>query len=116
MKTGMQQLAAGKTLSPEQQRVLDAVPAKFAAVMREEFTWASLRPAIVQLYRETFDQSEIDGLIAFYRSPVGQAFVSKMPIVMQKSMQVSQERMKVIVPKMRAAMEQAMADAKLSNN
>lgn len=114
MRQGMQQAVQGKTLSPEQQRVLDAVPGKFIAVMREEFNWPKMKPLYVQLYRDTFDQEEIDGLIAFYRSPTGQAFVAKMPVVMQKSIALSQSQLQTFLPKMRAAMEQAMAEAKIA--
>lgn len=43
-----------------------------------------MEPIQIPIYRETFEQAEIDGLIAFYGSPVGQAFVNKMPTVSQK--------------------------------
>ncbi len=116
MRQSMQQATLGKTLTPEQQQVIDTVPTKFVAVMRAELTWDKLKPQFVQLYRETFDQEEIDGLVAFYRSTAGQAFTNKMPVVMQKSMAISQSQMQTIIPKMKAAMEQAMAEAKLTQN
>jgi hypothetical protein len=109
----MQQAAQGKTLTAEQQRIFDAVPARFVAVMRAEFGWAKMKPMYVQLYRDTFEQEEIDGLIAFYRSPVGQAFTSKMPLIMQKSMALTQAQMQTFIPKMKAAMEGAIAEAKV---
>ena len=113
MRQGMQQAAQGKTLTAEQQRIFDAVPARFVAVMRAEFGWAKMKPMYVQLYRDTFEQEEIDGLIAFYRSPVGQAFTSKMPLIMQKSMALTQAQMQTFIPKMKAAMEGAIAEAKV---
>src|SRR5713226_1435804 len=67
MRQSMQQAAGGKPMTPEQQRILDAVPGKFVAVMKSELTWDKLKPQYVQLYLETFDQEEIDGLLAFYR-------------------------------------------------
>jgi len=115
MRQGMKQAAQGKPLSPEQQRIFDAVPTKFVAVMREEMNWQKMKPLYVQLYRDTFEQEEVDGLLVFYASPVGQAFVNKMPIVMQKSMALSQSLMQSIIPKMTAAMKDAMAEAKVSN-
>jgi uncharacterized protein len=62
------------------------------AMLREEMTWDKLRPVYVQIYQESFTQEEIDGLIAFYESPAGFAFVEKMPFVMQKSMSIMQSR------------------------
>ena len=116
MRTSMQQAAGGKTLTPEQQQVIDSLPAKFLALMRSEFTWDKLKPQYVQLYRETFDQEEIDGLAAFYRSTAGQAFINKMPIVMQKSMAISQSQMQALFPKIKSAVDQAISEAKLAKN
>ena len=69
----------------------------------------------MQLYRDTFEQEEVDGLLVFYASPAGQAYVNKMPVVMQKSMALSQSLMQSIIPKMTAAMQDAIAEAKISN-
>jgi len=114
MRQGVQQAAHGETLSAEQQRVLDAVPARFVAVLREEFNWEKMKPMYVQIYRDSFDQEEIDGLVAFYRSPAGQALVNKMPGVMQKSMAMAQSQMQALIPRMKAAIDSAITDAKIS--
>jgi hypothetical protein len=114
MRQSMRQAIGGKPVTPEQQRILDAVPGKFVAVMKSEFTWDKLKSQFVQLYVETFDQEEIDGLLAFYRSAPGQAFIKKMPSVMQKSMVIAQSQMQTLLPKMKAAIEQAVSDAKLA--
>ncbi len=111
MKQGMQQAVAGKPLSPEQQRAMDTLPGKFATLLRQEFTWAILKPQFVQLYRETFEQDEVDGLIAFYRSRAGQAFVNKMPLLMQKSMVIGQNQMQLIMPKLQQLVQESMAEA-----
>jgi hypothetical protein len=115
MRNAMTQATQGKSLSAEQQRVLDAVPAKFVAVMMQEMSWQKLKPLYVQIYRETFEQEEIDGLVAFYASPAGKAMLDKMPAVMQKSMALTQPLMQSLIPKMKSAMAQAMSEAKLSN-
>jgi uncharacterized protein len=112
MRQGMSQSLQGKSLGPEQQRILDAVPTKFTTVMRQEMSWEKLKPSYIQIYQETFEQDEVDGLNAFYASPAGQAYVSKMPVVLQKSMALSQTLMQSLIPKMKAVMNEAMAEAK----
>lgn len=114
MRQSMQQMSAGQTLSDEQKRVMDATPKKFAEVMRQEFTWAKLQPIYVNIYQESFTQEEIDGLIAFYRSPAGDALVKKMPLVLQKSMGAMQGMLGPMAEKMKAAMQEAMAEAKIA--
>ena len=112
MRQSMQAAVQGQTLSDEQRRVLDAAPARLAKVMREELSYASLKPLYVGIYRESFTQDEVDGLLAFYRSPAGVAMIEKMPLVMQKSLVGVQQRMGPIMDKLRQAMEAAVADAK----
>jgi hypothetical protein len=109
METSMQ---GQQQLSPEQRQAADGAAAKFVQVMREEMTWDKLRPLYVQIYQESFTQEEIDGLIAFYESPAGVAFVEKMPVVMQKSMSIMQSRMAAMMEKMKAAMKEAIAEPK----
>ena len=112
MRQSMAASARGQQLSAEQQRVVDATRAKLVQVLREELSWDKLRPVYVQIYQETFTQEEIDGLIAFYNSPAGAAFVEKMPVVMQRSMSIMQSRTAPMMEKMKAAMQQAIAEAK----
>jgi hypothetical protein len=45
-------------------------------------------------------------------SHAGQAVVNKMPAVLQKSVAISQSLMASFIPKMRAAIDEAMAEAK----
>ena len=114
MRQGMQSSVQGKTMSAQQQQILDVMPPKFVALAREEMSWTKMKPLYIQLYRETFEQDEIDGLIAFYKGPAGQAFVNKMPTVMQKTMVIVQSQLQTLLPKMTVAMESALAEAKIS--
>jgi hypothetical protein len=115
MRQSIRQTSQGESLNEEQQRALDVVPAKFVAVMREEMSWQKMKPLYVQLYSETFDQEEIDGMLAFYSSPTGQAVLKKMPVVMQKSLKISQSLLQSTIPKMKAAIDDAMKEAKITN-
>ena len=113
VKQGMAQAVAGRSLNEDQRRAIEVAPAKIAEVMRKELSWPALEPIYIAIYQETFDQAEIDGLISFYRSPVGKSFVTKMPTVMNRSMSVMQVQMQALMPKLKEAMDQVMRDAKL---
>jgi uncharacterized protein len=112
MRAGMKQAVAGQRLTDKQQALLERAPAEFAAVLRQELAWDKIRPIQVGIDRETFTQDEINGLIAFYESPVGKAFIDKMPAVMQRSTQLMQVLAAPMADKMRAAMESALAQAR----
>src|ERR1035437_7288582 len=68
MKTSMKQVTKGKPLSAEEQAIMDRQQTKMIGIMKEEFSLAKMKEPFVQVYRETFSQGEVDGLIAFYRS------------------------------------------------
>ena len=55
----------------------------------------------------THPQKEIDSLVAFYSSPAGQAFIRKMPIVLQKSMEITQAQMQRLLPRMKKIAEES---------
>ena len=71
-----------------------------------------MRPVYIQIYQESFTQEEIDGMIAFYQSPAGAAFVRKMPVVMEKSMRIMQVRIAPMMERMKAVMAQSIAEAR----
>ena len=111
MRQSLERTTAGQPVSPEQRRYLDAAPAVFANSVREEMSWEKLKPIFIDLYQDNFTQEEIDGMVAFYKSPVGVAFVNKVPAVMQQAQLRMQVRLQPMLEKMKAAMDQALKDA-----
>jgi uncharacterized protein len=105
MKASLQQVTKGKPLSADEQAVLDRQQAKMAGIMKEELSWEKMKGRYVQAYRETFSQEEIDGLIAFYQTPVGQSFVSKQPGLMKRTTTILQQRMGPLMQKIQKMSE-----------
>lgn len=114
MRQGMAQAAAGKVLNEEQKRVLERAPQRLSEVLRSELSWAKMEPLQIAIYRDSFEQAEVDGLIEFYKSPLGQSFVNKMPMVTQKAMTAMQAYMQQVMPRVQAAMQEVLAEAKLA--
>jgi hypothetical protein len=108
----MNDAMAAEKLAPNEQRAIDQYVTKAAELIREEMDWPKMKPQIVQIYREVFTQEELEGQIAFYHSPVGQAMIEKMPQVTQKSMDLSQRQMIALMPKLQAAVKEAVAGTK----
>src|SRR5581483_309486 len=72
--------------------------------------WASLdskhlQNSMAQIYSEEFTPDQLTGISEFYDTPAGQASLEKAPEIQQKLM-------KVIMPKMLAAQQQMMAEAR----
>jgi len=49
-------------------------------------TLQKIKPAMAKVYTDTYSEEELDGILTFYKSPAGRAFIQKMPEVMQRSM------------------------------
>ncbi len=89
---------------------------KMANVMKEELTWAKYEPMFVQIYSDSFTQEEIDSIIAFYRTPGGQALVKKMPVVMQRTMQMVQQQMGPLMQKFQTIAQECQAELKAAES
>jgi len=110
MKASIQQAMKGKPLSADEQAILDRQQAKMTAIMKEELSWEKMKDLYVQAYRETFSQEEIDGLIAFYQTPVGRSFVSKQPELMKRTMTIMQKRLAPMVQRIQKISEETVAE------
>ena len=112
MTATLQQRLQGQSLSPQQQQAVDAMRTKVAALMREALDWSVMEPIYVKIYADTFSQSEIDGLVAFYKSPTGHAIIQKLPLAMQNAMTLAQQRMASLMPRIQQMAQETAAQIK----
>lgn len=120
MRQARAQATQGRETSPEVNTIAGRMQDKMTALMKEELDWTVLEPLYISVYQETFTQEEIDGMLAFYQTSVGQTVVKKLPVVVQKTMSSMQARMGPMMQKLQAIQEETMrevhaaADAKKS--
>jgi hypothetical protein len=86
MVNAMQQALRGQDVSPDAQKKLEKARADAMATMKEELSWTKLQPLYIRVYQKSLTQDEVNGMIAFYKSPPGQAVITKMPVIMQNTM------------------------------
>ncbi len=81
-------IAAFSKQIPEDQRAnFTGVMKKF---MNKYYTWDIIKAPMSKIYATEFDENE---LAAFYNSPAGKKYSEKMPLLMQKGMQMGQQVM-----------------------
>jgi uncharacterized protein len=102
----------GQELTPERQAVMDRMREKMSAATADMLNWDTLLPVYMRTFRASFTQSEIDGVIKFYKSPAGRAYVKKMPVVMQNVMQEMQGLIKPMQEKMAVIQREAIQELK----
>jgi uncharacterized protein len=94
----MKQSMGGRQLSEREQQIADDTHAKIQALLRQTLQWNNFEPLMIRVYQSTFSQKDVDGMTAFYKTPTGQAVISKMPMVVQQTMQAMQERTASLLP------------------
>ena len=69
-----------ETQAPESKKaVLESYQAKADATLNKVVGWDKLEPEMVKLYTKGFSEAELNELIAFYKSPLGQKVLKQMP-------------------------------------
>jgi hypothetical protein len=114
MKNTMQQAMHGHPVTPDQQKIIDGMQARTVALLRQELSWDNMEPMYIGLYSGIFTQEEVDGMLAFYKTPSGQAVIRKMPVLMQNTMAEVQKRMVPLMQKMQALEQETLAELKAS--
>lgn len=102
----VQQLDVPREQSPLIEEYFD----KIFNVMKEEMSWDKIKNDFIQLYMSVYTEAEINELIAFYESPIGQKTLEKMPLLMQESMAISQKYTMKIMPKIIEIAEEMAAE------
>jgi hypothetical protein len=115
VKSVIQQVVQAQSISPEVQKIFDKCRSDVVAMMQDEFTWDKLEPIYVRIYQKSFTQSDIDGMISFYknRTPVDQSTINKMPLVMQSTMGELQKIMGPITRRIQRMQVEATAQLSL---
>ena len=115
----MQQTVAeatrGQKIPAKVQKDIDQQRAEMVAMMKELLDWTKLEPMYVRIYQKTFSQPEIDGMIAFYKTPAGQAVLSKMPAAMQNTIDEMQQLMGPVMQRMQKMQQDVVAGMKAEN-
>lgn len=116
MRPMMEQALETKSLTAEQReranKFMSSFVEKMNKIMADELSWDRMKAMNLQIYGEAFTQQEVDDLIVFYESPTGKAFVEKMPLVMQKSMTLMQQRMGPMMARIQAAAKETADEFK----
>jgi hypothetical protein len=61
---------------------------------------AKLESTYVGIYTATFTPEELDGLVAFFKTPVGRAYAAKLPSITSKMMDVGRAKLKDLTPQL----------------
>jgi uncharacterized protein len=104
MQTAVEQATQGHPLTANAKQSVARCRADVHDTIRDELNWEKMEPVYVDIYQKAFTQKEIDSLIAFYESPVGQNIVVKLPEAMKEA---EEQTMELVRPMMLRIQEMA---------
>jgi hypothetical protein len=109
MQQAMKQALGNTPVTAEQERLMGEMRTRMVEVLRNELSWDKLEPSYIKMYRETFNQDELNGMLKFYKTKAGKAVLAKLPQMTQALMQMVLSQMQAVLPKVRALQEEYTA-------
>lgn len=110
MEVLMQNMSTQMGVQASEQATFDKYYSQMITLLQDELSWEKMEPSVVDIYNRNFSEKEIDDMLAFYKTETGQSLLTKMPVVMQESMQMSQALMQSAIPKIQAIAQELSAD------
>ena len=101
MAQAMKQALGDATATPAQEALIEEFKQKSVELVRTQLGWEKMEPAYLDLYAKTFSQSEVDGMLAFYKSEAGRAVLAKTPKLMTDMTQMTMVQMQSFMPSCR---------------
>jgi hypothetical protein len=94
--------AAQAKLTSDLEKIMDMV--------KQEASWDKMKGDYISIYSEAFTEPELKDIVAFYKTPSGQALIKKQPQVMKRSLELSQKMMGRLLPKIKAMVDEMKKD------
>lgn len=101
-----------QVVGPDDRPIVEKYIKEMTTTVLPEIAWSKLKPDMVKAYASTFTDQEIADLTRFYESPTGQAYIRKAPDLNRATMQMTQDRLKALVPKVQDISRRMEAEVK----
>jgi uncharacterized protein len=88
---------------------------RMVKLFRAEMGWSTFKEDYIKLYTSTMTQSEISDLIKFYESPSGKSYLTKVPMLTQKSTEIAQKKMEVLYPKIQQIIKDSIEEMRIKH-
>jgi hypothetical protein len=102
------QMGASEDMRPILKRYID----KLLNLMEEDLASQKQKEEEISIYVKVFSEEELKGMLEFYKSPVGQSVLSKMPAVMQESMALAQKDMPKVLERFKIILGELIDEIK----
>jgi hypothetical protein len=91
----------GANPTPEQKAQATDVENKAFKMIDDQIGWKAMEPGFTDVYAKNFTDAELDAIIAFYKSPAGEALLVKMPDINTQVGEFGSSKMSTLEPQLK---------------
>jgi len=107
-------MADKMNMPSERKSITEKYIQRLNQLMLDEY-WPGMKDQLINVYVTLYTEEEMRELIAFYKSSIGQKYINTTPKLMQQSLEISQNQMKGLMPKIRSLSQEMAAELKAVN-
>lgn len=97
------QMLVATATTPAQKKITQDYLDQMGTIAQKGASWEAVHPKLVALYMQAFTEPELDGILAFYKTPPGQALIAKTPELSGKTIELLQSTVNQMEPDFKAA-------------
>jgi uncharacterized protein len=79
---------------PERKAAAADILAKLDTLLKEFGSWEKIKPSLTEAFGDTYTEEELDGLLTFFNSPIGQTYLTKSVVFSAKVRELNENRLK----------------------
>ena len=97
-------------IKPSENEYQQSFKKKMFTLLREELNWDKMEEPTRAIYLKHYTEQELRDIVAFYKTESGKSMVTKMPLIVQDSMMMTQALMKDFIPKLQKLREELVKE------
>jgi hypothetical protein len=91
----------GPTPTPDQEAKAADFEKQASQLIDAQLSWNSMKTEFTDIYAKAFTEEQLDGIIAFYKTPAGVALLDNMPAVNTQVQQFGTSHMTALQPRLK---------------
>lgn len=100
MITRMAQGKPADELNDGQKVAAKRFSAQIAALLDDNLSWVKVKEFTAKVYLDAFTEAEVVDLVEFYKTPLGQKMLAKMPVVMEATARNTRVQLQAMLPRL----------------
>ncbi len=99
-------MVAQMGISEEEKEKVTEFQDKVQEKIAEILDFNTMETEFIDLFTSVYSMEELKAISEFYKTPAGKSMIAKQPMVLQKSMQIAQEKVKILIPELQKLVEE----------